>query len=797
VSQIKPYHISLFFISAALLSLEISLMRVLKIEGFGNFTYTAIALALTGFGASGTAVCIFEKKIKEKALTISLLSAAGFVFTLGAGVYFSSKIVFDPLRIVWEPLQIFRLLIRYVLYTIPFICGSGFVLISFMLERPGRAYFYNLLGSGSGVIIILLLLYIMPPNKILIAPIGLSLISIILLLFDKRFDYRIVIIALGALSIGFFLYLASDINVLPYKGIALALNLPDASVIERRYSPFGTVEVVESSKLRVAPGISLAFDGELPQQNGLFLDGDELSAIDRIENANSLDYTLFQPQSSVYKLYSNPSVCIIGLGGGTAVERAFKNGASMILCAEENPSLSVLLKERFIHQNNGFFTQPFIKIVNSNARQLMRTYRGDGFDIIDISEADSAVSSIGGIYSTETNYTFTTEAFVEFLDHLKESGTLSVTVVLKYPPRKLLKTVALAKSALETLDEDPKSNLLVLRGWASATVMARRTGFTETEIQKIQIFCNSMFFDFVYYPGMRSTEANRFNIADDAIYYRTVTSMLNDYRRFTRNYLFNVTNPTDERPYFGYFFRLKKVPLLVKEMGKKWLPVVEGGYIVLFSTFITVIILSTLFIIIPLPITNRRMGGGKGEILLYFSLIAIAYIFIEITLMEKFNRYLANPIYSNSVVLAALLIFSGVGSLLTEPLVKRFSSRRFRVLSLAAGFLVFYFSVLLVFGEKLYGQLWTLPLSMRLLITLLIIAPLGIGMGMPFPLGISALKDREDASLPWAWSINGYLSVISSVGVILVASNIGIRTTGFLALLCYLLTLFCFPGRER
>ena len=146
MKPIKPYHISLFFISAAVLSLEISLMRVLKIEGFGNFTYTAIALALTGFGASGTLVCIFGKRIKEQIFTISLLSAAGFILTLGAGAYFSQKIVFDPLRIVWNPQKIGRLLIRYIIYTIPFICGSGFILLAFMIERSSRAYFYNLLG---------------------------------------------------------------------------------------------------------------------------------------------------------------------------------------------------------------------------------------------------------------------------------------------------------------------------------------------------------------------------------------------------------------------------------------------------------------------------------------------------------------------------------------------------------------------------------------------------------------------------------------------------------------------------
>jgi hypothetical protein len=426
----------------------------------------------------------------------------------------------------------------------------------------------------------------------------------------------------------------------------------------------------------------------------------------------------------------------------------------------------------------------------------LKTHKNGKWDIIEISETDSAVSSVGGIYSTSTNYTLTTEAFMEYLEHLNESGTLSVTVELKYPPRRLPKVAAISKTALEAQGVDPHKNLIIIRGWSSATVMIRKSGFSEQEVQKIRAFCNEMFFDLVYYPGMQSSEANQYNIVEDAIYHQTVKQILTDYRYFTKDYLFNIASPTDERPYFGYFFRLKKVPLLIQEMGKKWLPVVEGGYIILVSTFITTIILSTIFILIPLPIAKKRMGRGKGDILLYFSLIAIAYMFIEIILMERLNRYLANPIYSNSVVLAALLIFSGIGSLLSEPFTKLLSGRRYQVLLFAVGFLALYLTGLLTFSEKLYGYLSAFPISLRLFITLLLISPLGAAMGMPFPLGIANLKDMDDASLPWAWSVNGYLSVISSVGVVLVASNIGLLFTGFSALLCYLLTLLCFPKKK-
>ncbi|MCK5569925.1 MAG: hypothetical protein KAJ15_09420, partial [Spirochaetes bacterium] len=106
-------------------------MRVLRVEGFGNFTFSAIALALTGFGAGGTIVFLLKKYLSGREKTASLFSAVIFIFTLGLGYYISGRISFDPLRIIWDKNQLFRLLIRYFIYTVPFIAGSTFIVLAF------------------------------------------------------------------------------------------------------------------------------------------------------------------------------------------------------------------------------------------------------------------------------------------------------------------------------------------------------------------------------------------------------------------------------------------------------------------------------------------------------------------------------------------------------------------------------------------------------------------------------------------------------------------------------------------
>ena len=117
---------ALFFTSSSLLALEISLMSVLRVEGFGNFTFSAIALALTGFGAGGTLVFLLKKYFLKKELSVSLFAPAVFLFTLGLGYYISGYISFDPLRLVWDINQLLYLLLRFFIYTIPFIAGSTF-----------------------------------------------------------------------------------------------------------------------------------------------------------------------------------------------------------------------------------------------------------------------------------------------------------------------------------------------------------------------------------------------------------------------------------------------------------------------------------------------------------------------------------------------------------------------------------------------------------------------------------------------------------------------------------------------
>ena len=793
MKTLRVHSFSLFLVSASLLSLEFALMRVLKIEGFGEFTYSAIALALTGFGASGTLISAFRKRMKGKEMVLSFWAVVLFIFSLGFGFFLSKEIPFDPLRMVWDKTQIFRLMFRYLLYTIPFISGSAFIVFAFTALKASKAYFYNLLGSGFGVTALVASLYLLPPNRIFLVPMLLAFFGFVLFCFCLVPSLTQILVSLTLVFAGYALFLRGSINVLPYKELEIALNFPDARIVEKEYTPFGTIEVVESTNIRTAPGLSLRFEGTLPQQLGLFLDGDSLSVIDRITDERSLDYLLFQTQSAVYRLYNNPEVNLIGLGGGVAVERAFRNHAQKIVAVEDNPHLAPLLQSRFRSYNRDFFNQENISITTNDARSFLEQSQ-KSWDIIEISPTDVSVSSIGGIYSTRTDYLFTYEAFLNYLRHIKQKGTVSITLKLMNPPRNLLKVVALARKAMNELGIEPLRCVALLRSWSTGTLLMKRTPFGPEEIKEIVSFCKEMNFDLVYYPGITSDEVNRFNVVDDALYHNGVMRLLKGDKEFTKefikHYLFNISPPTDNKPYFSHFIRLKKVFLLFREMQTRWLFVLEGGYLVLLGTFLTTMVLSFLLILFPLFFTKRGVRGkGRARTLFYFSLIAISYMFIEIVLMERNNRYLSNPIYSNSVILVAMLVFSGMGSLCSDLFSK---NKKFNVLY-AVTFIALYLLLYLSFSDSLFNLMVKYPPLLKLLFSVMTISPLAFFMGIPFPSAIALVKEKDDFSLPWAWSVNGYFSVVASSGVLLLSTNSGLLITGCVALFTYAASLFFFP----
>ncbi len=172
---------------------------------------------------------------------------------------------------------------------------------------------------------------------------------------------------------------------------------------------------------------------------------------------------------------------------------------------------------------------------------------------------------------------------------------------------------------------------------------------------------------------------------------------------------------------------------------------------------------------------------GAGKIAVYFAALGLGFMFIEVTLMQKFVLFLGHPSYSISVTLAGLLLFSGIGSITAGRL--RWNPRRtilLATLGVATATLIY-----LAMLPPLFKLMIGAPHTMRIVITIVLIAPIGMLMGMPFPTGLAYVRKAALPFVPWAFGINGTFSVVASVLCILIAMAYGFAVVTGLAAATY------------
>jgi hypothetical protein len=262
-------------------------------------------------------------------------------------------------------------------------------------------------------------------------------------------------------------------------------------------------------------------------------------------------------------------------------------------------------------------------------------------------------------------------------------------------------------------------------------------------------------------------------------------------------YKFDITPATDNRPYFFHFFKWRVLPEILALRGAGGLPLLEAGYLVLVATLLQALLLSLVLILLPLAVLQRRATNtaayaGRWRMAGYFSAIGLAFLFIEIAFMQKFILFLHHPLYAVATVLAAFLVFAGLGSAWTARLPQggKVAARAVLYAVLLIAVLGGAYSLLL---GPLFDHLIHLGMAARIAISTLLIAPLAFCMGMPFPLGLLQVGVKAPEFIPWAWGINGCASVLSAVTATLLAIQFGFSAVVLAALLLYLLAARLFP----
>jgi hypothetical protein len=367
-------------------------------------------------------------------------------------------------------------------------------------------------------------------------------------------------------------------------------------------------------------------------------------------------------------------------------------------------------------------------------------------------------SSQGSGYALSENYIYTVEAMGDYLDHLNENGRIAF---LAHDEDDLGKIVATAIQSLEKkgipLKDTPKYISIFSK------YMPQQHG--GSHLHNPVIIIKNLPFSEEESEGLFDLAEKSGNVALYApmVFEQGILDHIQDSHISMADYLngfdTNVTPATDNNPYFYNFGKgIPSTLLLI-------LIIVSMGSIMLFA---------------PFAVKNKNLKPT-----IYFGLLGMGFMMIEIPLIQQFILYLGHPTLAFTYVLAALLIGGGLGGYLSNHKLFNKTNKAFY---LPPVFVAVISIVLLLSLDFIFQSTSTLGLTSRIMIAMIIVMFQGFFMGMPFPRGLKLIGESGRGKIiPVMWGVNGVTSVIGSVLSIILSMLIGFTGALIVGAVIYLI----------
>jgi len=830
--------VALAVISAVTIALELMLMRALALRFWHHFAYLIIATALLGFGASGTLLTLFRSAIRRRLQgTLCAASLLLGLAVLGA-VRGADLVPLSVQRINWDLAQIANLVGVEMIFLVPMLLAGIGVGASLMdaPERVSGHYAANLIGSGAGAAAAVVMMELLPLPQGITALAAAALLAGLVVAPWRRPAAVAAAVVTAAVGAAICWGLPWRPPLSQYKALAIARRVPGTETVARAEGPLGRVDVLAGPAIHHVPaGLSLSCPEPLPDAALMTVDGDQASAVWRApvpspatapapgapapapttgppplvtgttaptatgEPFAFLDWTT---AALPYRLLDKPAVLVLGAGGGEAIALALRHGSPRVVAVEMNPDVIELMRGPLRERGGAVYDAPDVRVVCAEARGYLAG-TSERFDLIQLAVPDTSAASGAGVLAGQESHLLTVEGFARMLSLLRPNGMLSVTCPLRKPPRDELRLLDTAYLALETHLErlglpperrSPRNHLVLIRNYDAVTLLVVNGTPGEKEAYAVKDFCADRSFDVVFYSSLKLLELERFHEADptySTLYLGAEAVCGPDRDAFVGDYVFNVRATTDDRPYFFNFFRFRALPVIFEQLGNVGRGYVEVGYVLLLAAVAQAVPVAALLILLPLAGRARvlRAATGKFRAFAYFLLIGLGFMLLEMMFLQKLTLYLAHPIYSAAVVIGVFLVFAGIGSRMSQSwkLPPQTVIRR-------AGVAVVALSVLYVLGMKyLLSVTGGWPLGGRAALVVVLLAPLAAAMGHMFPAAVRIIGVDSPALVPWCWGINGFASVVATVGATLMAMEVGFISVAIAGAGAYLLASSVWP----
>jgi MFS family permease len=795
--------VALFLVSLATVGYETALTRYFAVAKWSEYGYWVISIVMVGFALSGVVLALWRDEFARRTPALMAALPAVLVVTAAVGYHFTTTNPFNPLQlqnpVTWQP-QIWNIA-GYYAALLPFFFLAGlFISLNFVryAGSVGRVYAFDLTGAGAGAASVLGAMYFV--HAFGLVPLLLLPLALAALFADRSYRLRAALAATLALGLAeAVLLLDNEAAYNDFKAIYAPLHTPDAKIVASVNTPRGDYALLDDFTERVDTDISnnagmLGVEGP-PRSYGLYRDGNRIAALPK-ELPIQSGYAAAALDALPYQLMPHARTLLVGASGGFRAAELLRLGAAEVRVLEPEPELFRILR-RGLGPVRPLDALPNVHV--AGAGPLADAGRSR-YEVVDLS-ADF-------LDAAETNATaFTREAIISYLRLLAPNGMVSIPVSIRDFPVYALRMLSTVRAALLAAGiSDPPAHVIVYRSAWNVRILVSRDGWSATRIAAARKFCDDRSFDLSWYPGLDVVKARAgiYNdlpavsfdkgevesggpddaIADEA---RAVLSGQASPSRAQ----FNLTPVTLDQPFFYAVLRLDRIGTILKRL--EILPQAEVGPLVNLAVLAQAVVIAVLVLLVPLaaPARIRAPQSGVARAVLYFPALALGFLFIEIYLIEKASFWLGDRTNGFALVLTGMLVFSGLGSAMSE----RLGAKALQSMAVvAAVVLVWCTTVLLLLQPLMLGTLgW--PFFARAALLVVLIAPVSVAMGLPFPLGLN--RSGTGGFLPWAWGLNGAFSVVATPLANLIARESGFSRVLLCAAMFYAVALLTFPAMRK
>lgn len=784
----RRFFLALFLLCAGTMMYEIVLTRLLSAVCWYYLAFVSISAAMFGMTAGALTVQLRPDLFARERVGERLVQGSfAMALSLPAALMMMLAIPVD-ISLALETL--FSFLLFSSIIAIPFFFSGVVVCLSLTkVELPvGRIYFSDLLGAAVGCLASVVLLSVIDaPSAIFVISALLFASSLAYAIFDgaeSQWRKRALVFALLML-------VAAGLNSRTVHGIQPIWSKGRidrrAKVLAEIWNPISKVRAVNPQY--VTPemrGPSSHLSAEVKRQEILLdIDNDADTAIMNFRgDLSEFDYLRYDVTSVGAQLRKGGSAAIIGVGGGRDVLNCATNGFQRIVGIEVNSTIVGLVSRRF-GSFSGFDKIPNFELHNDEGRSYL-TRSHERFDLIQASLVDTWAASAAGAMALAENSLYTVDGWRVFYEHLRPGGIITFSrwnFDADASQTYRLFAVSWAMLLSEGVTH-PSTHMILIstNPHRLATLLTSSRPFSDADLTQVRQIADEMDFKILYIPGT----------APDSAPLREIVAArsLSDLAHLAGDGVTDDTPVFDSSPYFFSSVPLKKIPRLLTRQSKaaNLRPVM---FVIAFM--ISAVILTCVTILLPAR-RRGRAAGAKPPIgaIVYFIAIGLGFMLLEMGMMQQLSIFLGHPIYSLVVVLAGLILFTGVGSFISDRLALN-TSLPVRIPAMATAVVVLLYSlaVVPVIHRFIAGVLWQ-----RALISLCLIAPCGFFMGFCFPLGLRWMGLlKQGKNLSWMWALNGAASTLGSFVAILVSMSTSITACVLMGAFLYLVAGVFLPGR--